>query len=112
MVSCMPGRVWSVLTDQKMRLNRNETFKFGLEEQEHRLVVKVFDHKTIGKDREMGQAQLDVSKKQTQGSSRIELCLLYRSPTTFEPVHQPVLLNWKMDRARSCCTSSLSAVRT
>lgn len=40
---------------------RSETFKFGLEENDYRLSVKVFDHKTLGKDREIGHASLDVS---------------------------------------------------
>jgi hypothetical protein len=33
-----------------------------LEENDHMLSVKVLDHKTLGKDREIGHAELDVSR--------------------------------------------------
>lgn len=45
-----------------MLCDRNEIFKFGLEENDSRLSVKVLDHKTLGKDREIGHAQVDVSR--------------------------------------------------
>ncbi|KAJ9107888.1 hypothetical protein QFC19_002631 [Naganishia cerealis] len=46
----------------------NETFKLGLEENENMLLVKVLDHKTIGKDREIGQAHVDISPYIRQGA--------------------------------------------
>ncbi|KAJ9121636.1 hypothetical protein QFC22_002256 [Naganishia vaughanmartiniae] len=46
----------------------NETFKFGLEENEHVLLVRVLDHKTMGKDKELGQTQIDISPYTRQGA--------------------------------------------
>ncbi|KAJ9102440.1 hypothetical protein QFC21_002840 [Naganishia friedmannii] len=46
----------------------NETFKFGLEENEHVLLVRVLDHKTMGKDKELGQTHVDISPYIRQGA--------------------------------------------
>ncbi|KAI5453154.1 Tricalbin-2 [Naganishia albida] len=53
----------------------SETFKFGLEENDYRLSVKVFDHKTLGKDREIGHASLDISRYLQAGRSTEEIHL-------------------------------------
>jgi hypothetical protein len=42
---------------------RNETFEFLVEPSTTKLHILIFDHKTLGKDRPLGDADVDVSSK-------------------------------------------------
>ena len=42
---------------------RNETFDFPIGPSTPKLYVSIFDHKTLGKDKALGDADIDVSNK-------------------------------------------------
>lgn len=44
---------------------RNESFEFAVGPSTTRLHVLIFDHKTLGKDKSLGEAEVDVSSKST-----------------------------------------------
>jgi hypothetical protein len=43
--------------------HRNENFEFGVGSSTTKLHMSIFDHKTLGKDRPLGEAEVDVSNK-------------------------------------------------
>jgi len=44
---------------------RNESFEFPVGSSTTKLHLLIFDHKTLGKDKALGEAEVDVSSKRT-----------------------------------------------
>ena len=62
---------------------RNESFEFAVGPSTTRLHVLIFDHKTLGKDKSLGEAEVDVSSKSAFSRLNPYLSSLYRSGNTY-----------------------------
>jgi hypothetical protein len=61
---------------------RNESFEFPVGASTTKLHVLIFDHKTLGKDKALGEAEVDVSSKRAYLRLKAYLFYLFRSGNT------------------------------